>query len=311
MKRTLLFISSLFFLLSASRAQTQLAAGDIAFVAIQSGATGQTVPDRFAFVLLKAIESGTSIVFTDNAVLNPAQNAKYCRNEGFCNWTAGSSLPAGKVVQIAADSTTNTGTVQGNVNLSQSGDQIIAFQAFGTDSVALAAISTTAFETVCGTACGGAANNSKTCLPAGLSNGLNAISFPTEQNNAFFNLDDLTGSAADLLAQICNPANWTRADTLQTWNAGVWTLNVTSLRSRQAEQAFDLFPNPARDMVEIKMKNPDKITCRITDARGQKLPVVWKGNNKLDISLLASGIYTLQFLSGDGSGFETHRLVKE
>jgi hypothetical protein len=310
MKRTLLLLSSLLAVLSVSRAQTQLAAGDIAFIAIQSGATGQTVPDRFAFVLLKAIESGTSIVFTDNAILNPAQNAKYCRNEGFCNWTAGSSLPAGKVVEIAADSTTNTGTVLGNINLSQSGDQIIAFQALGSDSVALAAISTTGFETVCGTACGGT-NNNKTCLPAGLSNGLNAISFPTEQNNAFFNLDDLSGSAADLLAQINNPANWTRADTLQTWNAGVWTLNVTSLKSRQAEQAFDLFPNPASDFVEIKMKNTSGLTCRISDARGQYLPVIWKGNNRLDISRMRPGIYTLQLISADGSVAEAIRLLKE
>ena len=56
MKKVVLFIISIFSI-SLVQAQTSLNAGDIAFVSMQSGQSGQTVKDRFAFILLKDIDA--------------------------------------------------------------------------------------------------------------------------------------------------------------------------------------------------------------------------------------------------------------
>jgi hypothetical protein len=291
-----------------SKAQTTLSAGDIAFVAIQSGETGQTLPDRFAFVLLKSIDAETQIVFTDNGVLNPALSADYCRNEGFCNWISTSNLPAGTVVSISADSAVSTGLVSGSINLSQSGDQIIAFQALGSDSIPLAAISTTGFETTCAATCGGA-NNNKTCLPAGLSNGVNAISFPSEQNNAYFDNDDLSGSPQEILAQINNPANWVRSDQLQTWQASFWNFNVTSVSKDFEKETIFVNPNPAKTFLQVSM--PDFLRYQVLDATGRKMEVSINSKNELNIRNLPAGVYCLQLISGTREKARSIRFVKE
>jgi hypothetical protein len=188
MKNTLLSFLVLAGTALTSFAQTTLQAGDIAFVAIQSGETGQTVKDRFAFILLKDIDANTIVNFTDNAVLNSSP-VKFCKNEGTSRWISTSAITAGTIVSISEDSITSSGSVNGGLAFSQSGDQILAYQVVGQDTLMLAGISMTGWETSCGSACGGA-NNNKTCLPSPLVNGVNAVGFPTLKKNAFFNLND-------------------------------------------------------------------------------------------------------------------------
>jgi hypothetical protein len=309
MKKILLLLSLAISVSITGNAQTNLSAGDIAFIAIQSGETGQTLPDRFAFVLLKAITAETEITFSDNSVLDPAQSAKYCKNEGFCNWITTTNLPAGTVISISADSTVNIGIATGSINLSQSGDQIIAFQAQGADSIALAAISTTGFEANCTSTCGGA-NNNKTCLPTGLTNGLNALSFTSEQNNAQFNLDDLSGSPAEILAQINNPANWVRSDQLQTWQPGTWSFQVTRLSGVVFEKELVLFPNPSQNSVQM-LEFPGKPqSMEAIDRIGKSHALQIGPGGNIGVGHLSSGIYWLRIQSQDGKLFSS-RLMKK
>ena len=202
MKNTILSFLVLAGSALTSFAQTTLQAGDIAFVAIQSGETGQTVKDRFAFILLKDIDANTIVNFTDNAVLNSSP-VKFCKNEGTSRWTSTSAITAGTIVSISEDSITSSGSVNGGLAFSQSGDQILAYQVVGQDTLMLAGISMMGWETSCGSACGGA-NNNKTCLPSPLVNGVNAVGFPTLKKNAFFNLNDPSGTPAEILAAINN-----------------------------------------------------------------------------------------------------------
>lgn len=244
------------------RAQTLFAPGDIAFLGIQSGQAGVTATDRFAFVLLKPAEEGTRLLFTDNAVLNSGPPVRLCRNENFCRWTATAPLPAGTVITYTEDSVVSVGTGLGGLSLSQSGDQILALQVQGNDTIALAGISTTGWAATCAAACGGTANN-ETCLPAGLTAGQQAVGFAAEQNNAYFLAPSLSGSISELLAAINDPNNWSQSGSLQTWPE--WSFTITSakpasggcsVRIQPCEGGLELAQVPAGGAV-LEMFSPD------------------------------------------------------
>ena len=79
---------------------TPLVIGDMLFV----GANAEA-PDAFAFVLLKAVNGGTKITFTDRD--RKAGNAEFTglTNETAFVWTADRNLPAGAIVTIQTDVT--------------------------------------------------------------------------------------------------------------------------------------------------------------------------------------------------------------
>jgi hypothetical protein len=303
MKRSILFIFSIFFI-SGIQAQTNLMAGDIAFVSMQSGQSGQTAKDRFAFILLKNIDSNTQIIFSDNAVLNSSP-VRFCKNEGFSRWKATSQLPAGTVVSISEDSVTNFGQVVGGLAFSQSGDQVLAMQVQGSDTTMLAGISSTGWESTCATTCGGASNN-KTCLPANLVNGINAVGFPTEVNNLFFNFSSLTGTPSEILATINNPANWTRSDTLQTWPT--WAVSVTTgLDKKIAVANYSISSLPQLNRILVGNTQSEAAQIQIFSLLGSPVytGVVLPGNNEISVAGIPSGIYFARLRSESGTSFLT------
>ena len=108
---------------------TTLAAGDIAIVSINSAN-----PDKFAVVLLKAINAGTVINFTDNGFTGTDTTGR--TGEGFLTYTAPSDLPFGTILTW-----TNAMTIPGTGNdsgwslnnptsfaFNGSGDQLFVFQ---------------------------------------------------------------------------------------------------------------------------------------------------------------------------------------
>ena len=104
-----------------------LAAGDILFM----GANGDKT-DAFAFVLLKPLDTGTRIVFTDRDRTNTEFDG--ITNESAYVWTADRSLPVGTIVTIQPDVAkgtnplANVGTVQGaGGGISASSETIYAF----------------------------------------------------------------------------------------------------------------------------------------------------------------------------------------
>ncbi len=286
----ILFLSAFTF----SKAQTSLQAGDVAFMSMQSGQSGLPAKDRFAFMLLKDVDSATHIFFTDNAVLNSSP-VKFCKNEGFSRWKSNSSLPAGTIVSISEDSIASFGTVDGGLAFSQSGDQILALQVQGADTIMLAGISSTGWEATCATVCGGA-GNSKTCLPSPLADGTNAVGFATEKNNLFFNLNPLTGTPSEILAAINNPANWTRSDSLQTWPT--WSVSVlTSVQSKKIPSEFSILPGNQTGMIQVRNDRQETVMMEIFNVLG--MPVYKKsitpGNNPVSIPGANTGIYFARF----------------
>jgi hypothetical protein len=178
---------------------TTLAAGDIAFVGFNTD--GGT--DAFAFVLLKAVNAGTAIQFTDKAWTGTT----FAAGESDYLWTAGSSLAAGTVVTIQPDGAliASTGTLTGNGGgLGKGGEQMFAFTGtLASPSTFLAAIG---MGTSGGLVTSNADGDKTSLVPTGLTLGTNAVSIANW--NAKYT-GALTGDAASLRASISDNANWT------------------------------------------------------------------------------------------------------
>lgn len=218
MKKNLLSLLGAIITLS-SVAQTP---GSIAFVAYQTNA-----PDGFAFVTLAEFPALTQISFTDNGW----DGTGLFDNEEMLTWTSPAvALAPGAVVYIYDDNIANSsspfsgpGTVTGELpNLSSSGDQILAFTGTTSNPVFIAAITSSDWLSGCATV---TANSNATCLPSPLINGQTAqspVNSSTVTSNMFFNQTNISGTPAQILAAIQNPANWTISNSITVAGAIVW-----------------------------------------------------------------------------------------
>lgn len=223
--KSILLFSFLFFGVQ-SRAQTTLVAGDIAFTGYISSTT-----DQFSFVLLKSITSGTAINFTDDGWL-PA--GVFAGGEETITWTANTALSAGTEIKITglvatrAGSGIVTGTVTGTaggINLTTTGDQILAYQGLAASPTFISGIHMNVYALDVG-ACAPtlAASWDPDCvgtggsfckLPPGLITGTNALWIGTETvgasevDDARFNCNvGNIGTVAQARATLTNKANW-------------------------------------------------------------------------------------------------------
>ena len=238
---------SLIIFSNSTKAQTTLAAGEVAFTGYIA-ADGAN-PDRFTFVVLTAIQANTVIRFTDygwRTDLNAFNSAATLESE--LVYTAGSAYPAGTEIQISGASATvigggSAGTVvysvgagfaAGNLNLSSGGDQILAYQGSFASPTFIAGIhmntqaaangdpnNTTdaAWDGVIPALQITGSNSSKpVSLTAGTSSlwigTINAVSpFATEWDNGRFNCGPDVSTAPLARAAINTAANWTISNT--------------------------------------------------------------------------------------------------
>ncbi|MFC2992529.1 ExeM/NucH family extracellular endonuclease [Halomonas tibetensis] len=177
--------------------------GDIAITAVKADN-----PDDFQFVVLKGIAAGAKITFTDSGWAEEGFRA----NEGAVTWTApeGGVAPGTRVsyAEQADQFQDANGDAVGNnsFNLSTSGDQVIAFTGEPSEPTFLFAVQTNSSEWQ-----GGATSSNDSGLPPGLEAGLTAVAAGEGPNSDYDNVAYAgpgTGTAAELLAAIGNPANW-------------------------------------------------------------------------------------------------------
>ena len=185
---------------------TILSAGDIGFARVRADA-----PDSFSFVALRAIEAGTVIHFTDNAV---NADGALRPNEGTVSWTApAGGVAAGGVIALTSPTdnawtgTSGGGAGSGGFNLSAANDQIVAYQGpLGSPERFLAAVSTNNFLSA------GAATAQDSYLPPGLVVGETALVLPGSNDDNAVYAGPTAGSAAELRAALNNGANWATND---------------------------------------------------------------------------------------------------
>ncbi len=192
----------------------QLGPGDIAFVQYNADGT-----DNFAFVALTDIADTETIIFTDN------EENDLTGGEGTIVWTPPTGgITCGTVVTINTSPSASVGSVSetNDLNFAASGDSIIAYQGTAATPTFIAALNN---EGATGGAFGG---GNGTQLPAGLTNGTDAVDL-IEVDNAAYNGTVLTGTRSVILAAINDYNNWTlTSDTTQQTFVGTFTADCTS-----------------------------------------------------------------------------------
>jgi len=183
-------------------------AGDIAIVSVSGD------EKTFQFVALKGITEGAEITFTDSGWTGDGFRA----NEGAVKWTAPEGgVSAGTLITYTADSPqfaqANSSAVGNNgLNLSTSGDQVLAFVGEDTQPTFIYAVQTNSTEWQ-----DAADSSNNSALPPGLENGVTAVAVGDARNAAF--TGDGYGTVEELLSAIGNADNWTFADSEVPANA--------------------------------------------------------------------------------------------
>ena len=209
------------FMANIALGQTTLSAGDIAIIQYNADNSGG-VPEVIKFITFKSLETGTVINFTDHGWQN---TGSFRTNEGVVAWTAPREYHCGEIITMNMPTGTDLTTIDSGFALAAAGDQIIAFQGDVSTPTFLFAINnegSAVWQTT-------ATTSNTSAIPTGLTNGTNAVAL-TEIDNAKYD-GSLTGSKANVLANICDESNWVGDNTINqtfsgtfntTWDGSSW-----------------------------------------------------------------------------------------
>jgi len=186
--------------------------GDLQFIGIQTRSA-----DYFAFVATVNIPSGTVIKFTDHSW---DSTGAFRTREDTMVWTT-PAISKGQVTIMncsASPAVANSGgTCTGSLNgLSQSGENIFAFQGTVGSPIFIAGLSTQPFIT------SGSATASTSYLPSGLTLGVNSFQFSRLRSNGYYRIDTTNGTVPAVLAMINDTANWITADSINLGGVSAW-----------------------------------------------------------------------------------------
>lgn len=305
----LLFISALLLIPLVTKAQTNFASGDIAFVAINSDES----MDDFSFVLLTDIEIGTTINFTDNG-WTPSGEFNSVYPESHITWTSNSKIKAGTVIQVKTYNgvelaSSESGKITGDkMTISVAGDQILAYQGDKTAPRFIAAISFNHNNTLKpgNNFDGDSFSNSTTTMPPGLTKGINAIHIYlpekfVERDNSIYNCSVTNGEKEVLLNAINDVNNWLFDDDdpfKQNPFPCTFTVDLSTDVREQSDVTFKVFPNPASNFIRIVAVSAHDSRITVINAAGVILDqFVYPANateQTYKIDYLPTGIYYLK-----------------
>lgn len=195
---------------------TTLSAGDIALVSFNADSD-----DQFQFVVLVDIAAGTQVNFTDNGWQD---SGEFRKNEGKITWQSQEAIAAGTVVAINPTlGTTSNGSISksGSLNISGSGDAIIAYQGEDTNPHLLFALNQDR------NGWSNATDSNTTALPTGLIDGESALTLPHQDNLVYVGIT--SGSKTEILAAITDSTNWSGENkVVQTFSQSRFTLSDSS-----------------------------------------------------------------------------------
>lgn len=279
MKKFYLFTVSLCLLLTGFKSQAQpttLAAGDIVIIGWNS--TDNTVNSAFTdddidFLLLKNINAGTVIYFTDfgwtgsGFQLNETNGCSPltgAASDGCIKWTAPSFLPIGTQVRIGCKVglIASTGTVTAvtqsatagiYMSLTTATDQIFAFQGSLASPTFIAAVQYGGAAWLGVTTC--QFTSTASADPGALVGGYSFLyTNPTDNNRYSGAL--LNGNAGALRTAILNPSNWT-----QSVSALTFPISASFLITLPAHlTAFDAKKSASGNLLQWKVENEDNFS---------------------------------------------------
>lgn len=263
--------------------------GDMAIVGYRMNAS---TPDEFALLTFVDIPEGAVLYFTDDKYAQGAQ----C-DGGDLVWTApAGGIKAGTVFSVLNDNPdVELGSVTGgSFGLSSGGDQIIIFEGTYAKPNHITALSSNQWETS-GIDC---TTKSSSELPAGLTNGENAISHEMTNGNDAGNTVNayytgtMEGTFDEIKKLVYDYNNWngsaagTEAQQWPTWNFTGVAASVNSL----GKFGFNMWPNPANDVVYFNTK----IHARVLTLNGVVVLDTEEEVSSIDVSSLNAGFYLIQ-----------------
>jgi FG-GAP repeat. len=245
-KFLLLCVYALMMSQAAYAVPTTLVAGDIAILGLNADDTAGS--QRWAFVTLRDIGSGTVIHFTDasyDASISSSSNRFYTagNNEGFMTWTVIDDVAAGKLLVVTNNGAGNasmadkdgnavsglTGSLGTSTNTAflGTGDQIFAYQGISGTTVGATFIygintgqNGTNYTNGAWISTGSISGQQFSYIPDGLTNGTTAVALTSNSltgsssGAGTFGFDNMryngitSGTQSALLAAIGNPTNW-------------------------------------------------------------------------------------------------------
>lgn len=203
---------------AAAFGQTTLNAGELYVFNYQA-----TDPDRFDVVILKDVAAQTTFNYTDNGYSSTTNTFR--AGEGGRTWTATSAITAGTVLSFTS-TTVSSGTIAptpgllNNIGLAAGGDQILLY----TGDFGLGSNSFLNAINVSGATAGftNATSSNTSALPPGLVVGASALALPVGGSAIYTGIR--TGLATDLQSALTNPANYTVASGVATFNSAPFSV---------------------------------------------------------------------------------------
>ncbi|AWA29880.1 hypothetical protein HYN48_07205 [Flavobacterium magnum] len=354
--KKILLLAALFFIPGAVVAQT-LNPGDIVVIGYAADTGTATVAyNEFSWVPLVNLPAGTKIYFTDagyNTVDSDFMGSGLSDEILLRYIVPAGGISAGTVMTVteemlpsgytAISSSKFGNDFNGMITLPNAGDQITVFQStddettpatFGnTDFSAIFMLTGSSLSfTALAVGKSGISPVSNvdnlTNLAPGLENGVNAVAVGSgpleadESDNARYQ-GIASGTREEILASVCNLANWGRYDsafgndlafgtTPNGWTSnGVVAFDVQSLGRYEADQqSFALYPNPVTNDFRIRTgSNAHVDGVFIYDVKGLQVAEFKNPEDIIDVSGLPPGTYFVKLTSGTDT--ITRKILKE
>lgn len=266
---------------ATSCTQTRLKVGDLAILQLNESST-----DRFSFLTFVDINAGTEIWFTDNGFETPTT----CRTgEGTLKFTAPSSIPAGTTISwYNGMNATGTGweTAAPSSFAISGNDQLFAYQGVWNEF----------YQLICGMSLSnwlttGTASPTTSYLPAQLTDGVHAFSFPSNKTNAYYS-GTKTGIKDIIRQNVNSSTNWTTKSSDQDSQAMSFTFtnsqtinSNTNLQSLNIETGETLVINPAIQLTVGTFINNGTLRL-LSDATGTAtfIPTTIAGNGNYNVN---------------------------
>jgi uncharacterized protein len=188
-------------------AATILNPGDIAIAGYNA-----TNPDSIRLVVLRDIGAGTTFNVTDNGWQS---SGSFRTGEGILTYTAPEAISAGTVLTWTNSSTSNSpgfnSNSPSNFALNATGDSLIIYTGSLTNPTLIYALSSGSWSSNATSAATSA--EPITANGGTLITGVTTVALTTNGTNGYYN-GSTSGTQAELLAAISNPANWTTSSSI-------------------------------------------------------------------------------------------------
>lgn len=297
-------------------ANAQFALGDIAFSAYGAETAANTPVgpvDAFTIVLLRNVNMGEQITFTDNGWFTNLGGLR--AGETTCTLTFGAAYTEGAQIIISADpfeardeNNQIAGAMTGSaLSLATGGDSIIAYNTgsvptTGDQSSLIAALNMTGQWLPSGSA----DSSSSTELPSALTNGTNAVSIEPEVDNARVSAANCSNftDIPSLRLMLNNASNWeTNNSTAYNQIPPVCDFKQTlGTNDVILANAIAVSPNPVVNYFSITTTSNISIDkVEIYNITGQNVLTIeqYVADSSIDMSNLGAGIYMTKIYSGN------------